>query len=52
MERTLYEFLGRWGLATLEKECDKYVAYLNGDKVKDFSDMRIALLYMFERENL
>ena len=52
MERTLYEFSGSWGLATLEKEGDRFVACLNGKKVKYFSDMGIALLYMFERENL
>ena len=52
MKRTLYEFFGRWGNATLIEEGDKYAAYLDGDKVKEFSDVRIALLYMFERENL
>ena len=52
MERTLYEFSGSWGLATLVKECDRYVAYLNGVKIKDFSDKTIALSYMIEREKL
>lgn len=52
MECKLYEFSGSWGLATLVKECDKYIAYLNGKKVKDFSDMEIALSYMTEREKL
>ena len=52
MERTLYEFLGRWGNATLIEEGDKYAAYLDGKKVKEFSDMDIALAYMTEREKL